>query len=98
MDRVTPYYQSHAGCCRQLSHGAGTWLGLAENEQTDTSSDIWFQRRVAFHGGSLLMGRGVSKKCKDKMEVAEDQAPTPTPRDPYHIRGIRIHSLAVPNR
>ncbi|XP_067939375.1 inactive rhomboid protein 1-like [Watersipora subatra] len=69
---------------RQLSLG----LGLADQDNTDTgSSDAWLQRRAAFHGGSLIMGRGVSRKCKEKLEGADDFITMPTPRDPLHIRG-----------
>lgn len=76
---------------RQFSQGAGAWLGLVDQDQTDASAnDIWFQRRAAYHGKSLLMGRGVSQKCKDKLESAEDHVPTPTPRDPLHVRGSYV--------
>lgn len=60
---------------------------MSEQDEADSSTDIWLQRRAAFHGGSLLMGRGVSQKCKTKLENQEEHVPTPTPRDPLHRPG-----------
>lgn len=56
-------------------------------DSSESGHDIWLQRRAAFHGGSLLMGRGVSTKCKNKLECQDDFASTPTPRDPLHRPG-----------
>lgn len=81
---------------RQLSHGASTWLGFKGDDQDD-STNIWLQRRAAFHGSSVLMGRGVSKVCKDRLDIPDESAaPTPTPIDPYHKPGEDFHQ-SLPN-
>ena len=71
-----------------MSQGAGAFLGLSDStDNKDSATNVWLQRRAAFHGGSLLMGRNVSKRVRDQLEQDESHAPTPTPRDPYHRPG-----------
>lgn len=74
---------------RHLSHGPGAFLGVTDSEQNDSAAR-WLQRRAAFHGSSVIMGRGVSKKCKDQLDMQEEVAPFPTPYDPLHKPGMLI--------
>lgn len=81
---------------RQLSHGANTFLGLERNRPEQ--QDVWLQRRAALFGRNVFMGRAVSKKCRDKLECAEDRYAsmrTPTPRDPLHRPGQYLVSKNV---
>jgi len=81
--------------CSQVSQGAGAWLGLSEQDQGDATTDRWLQRRAALHGkGSLLIGSGLSQKCKNKLECQEDIA-LPTPRDPLHRPGTQAFVLLI---
>lgn len=79
-----------------MSQGAGAFLGLSDPaDGPDSATNIWLQRRAAFHGGSLLMGRNVSKKCREQLEQDDSHAPTPTPRDPLHRPGKLAHNKGV---